>query len=287
MTGLGTRICGAALAPLRRPGDLSGVMPATDFEARAASAAAAGAAGKRDYVQRMFSDIAPRYDLLNRVLSMGVDRYWRRVALARLGWERVAGGVYLDLCAGTLDVAAALTAKQGFAGWVIGADFAAAMLRQGRGKLQSGRISPVVADALSLPVPAGSLDGAIVAFGIRNVADLDACLGEVHRALRPGARFVILEFSTPRRALARWAYHAYFHHVLPRIGGLVSGHHTAYTYLPASVRGFPEASVLAERMRKAGFGDVQWQLLTFGIVAVHVGTKDGGRQTADGGLNGA
>lgn len=252
-------------------------MPATDFEAREASAAAAGAAGKRAYVQRMFSDIAPRYDLLNRVLSLGIDRYWRRVALARLGWERVAGGIYLDLCAGTLDVAAALTARKGFAGQVIGADFAEAMLRGGRGKLASGRISPVVADALSLPVSADSLDGAIVAFGIRNVADLDACLGEVHRALRPGARFVILEFSTPRLALARAAYHAYFHHVLPRIGGLVSGHQTAYSYLPDSVRGFPEASVLAERMRGAGFGDVQWRSLTFGVAAVHVGTK-----TADG-----
>ena len=248
-------------------------MPATDLEAREASAAAAGAAGKRAYVQRMFSDIAPRYDLLNRVLSLGIDRYWRRVALARLGWERVAGGVYLDLCAGTLDVAAALTARTRFAGQVIGADFAEPMLRAGRGKSAAGRVSPVVADALSLPVRANSLDGAIVAFGIRNVADLDACLREVHRALVPGGRFVILEFSTPRPWLARAAYRAYFHHVLPRIGGLVSGHKTAYTYLPDSVRGFPEASVLVDRMVGAGFGGVRWQSLTFGIAAVHVGTK--------------
>lgn len=254
-------------------------MPATDFEAREASAAAAGAAGKRAYVQRMFSEIAPRYDLLNRVLSLGIDRYWRWVALARLGWERVAGGVYLDLCAGTLDVAAALTARKGFAGRVIGADFAEPMLRAGRGKVAAGRVTPVVADALSLPLAGGSLDGAIVAFGIRNVSDLNACLREVHRVLRPGARFVILEFSTPRLALARAAYHAYFHHVLPRIGGLVSGHRTAYTYLPESVRSFPETELLAERMRGAGFGDVQWESLTFGIAAVHVGTKtvDGGR----------
>jgi demethylmenaquinone methyltransferase/2-methoxy-6-polyprenyl-1,4-benzoquinol methylase len=139
----------------------------------------------------------------------------------------------------------------------------------------------VVADALSLPVASAALAGAIVAFGIRNVADLDACLREVHRALQPGARFVILEFSTPRLSLVRSVYHAYFHHVLPRIGGLVSGHRTAYTYLPESVRSFPEGSVLAERMASAGFGDVQWRALTFGIAAVHVGTKrlmvDGGR----------
>ncbi len=248
-------------------------MPATDLEAREASAAAAGAAGKRAYVRRMFSDIAPRYDLLNRVLSMGVDRYWRRVAIARLAWERNPSGTFLDLCAGTLDVAAALIGQREFTGRVIGADFAEPMLRAGSAKLPRGEISPVVADALSLPVADASLAGAIVAFGIRNVADLDACLREVLRALQPSARFVILEFSTPRRSLVRAVYHAYFHHVLPFIGGLVSGHRTAYTYLPDSVKNFPETTVLAERMRAAGYADVQWRELTFGIAAVHVGTK--------------
>jgi len=259
-------------------------MPATDFEAREASAAAAGAAVKRAYVRRMFSDIASRYDLLNRVLSLGIDRCWRRVALGRLGWELAPGGTYLDLCAGTLDVAAALSARRGFAGRVIGADFAEPMLRAGRSKLAGRPISPVVADALSLPVADGMLAGAIVAFGIRNVADLDAALREVHRALRPGARFVILEFSTPRLAVVRAIYHAYFHRVLPRIGALVSGHGTAYTYLPDSVKRFPEMEVLAERMRVAGYADVSWRALTFGIAAVHVGTKtvDGGRWTVDG-----
>jgi len=248
-------------------------MSATDLEAREASAAAAGDAGKRAYVQRMFSDIAPRYDLLNRVLSLGVDRYWRRVAINRLGWEQAPSGAFLDLCAGTLDVAAALSGQHGFVGRVIGADFAEPMLRAGRSKVAGRPITPVVADALSLPVPDGSLAGAIVAFGIRNVADLDACLREVLRALRPGARFVILEFSTPRYAIVRNVYHAYFHHVLPRIGGLVSGHRTAYTYLPDSVRRFPETAALAERMRAAGYVDVEWRALTFGIAAVHVGTK--------------
>jgi demethylmenaquinone methyltransferase/2-methoxy-6-polyprenyl-1,4-benzoquinol methylase len=249
----------------------------TDLEAREASAAAAGAAGKRAYVQRMFSDIAPRYDLLNRVLSLGIDRLWRRVALARLGWERDPSGTFLDLCAGTLDVAAALSARPGFTGRVIGADFAEPMLRAGQSKLAGRSITPVVADALSLPVATGTMSGAIVAFGIRNVADLDACLREVRRALKPGARFVILEFSTPRVSLVRTLYHAYFHHVLPRIGGLVSGHRTAYTYLPDSVKNFPETTALAARMQAAGYADVQWRALTFGIAAVHVGTK-----TADG-----
>ncbi len=248
-------------------------MPATDFEAREASAAAAGDAVKRAYVQRMFSDIAPRYDLLNRVLSMGVDRMWRRFALSRLNWERMPAGTYLDLCAGTLDVAATLCDRPGFTGQVVGADFAEPMLRAGRAKLTGRRVSPVVADALVLPMAGNTLAGAIVAFGIRNVADLDACLREVHRALAPGARFVILEFSTPTAGLMRALYHAYFHHVLPRIGGLVSGHKTAYSYLPDSVRNFPEGSVLAERMRSAGYDDVRWGALSFGIAAVHVGTK--------------
>ena len=250
------------------------MIPTTDLEAREASAAAAGAAVKRAYVQRMFSDIAPRYDLLNRVLSLGIDRQWRRFALAHLGWERAPNGTYLDLCAGTLDVAGALCARPGFAGRVIGADFAEPMLRAGLAKLAGLPITPVVADALALPVADGSLAGAIVAFGIRNVADLDACLVEVHRALAPGARFVILEFSTPSAALVRGVYHAYFHHVLPRIGALVSGHKTAYRYLPESVRTFPEGAVLAERMRRSGYADVRWGALTFGIAAMHVGTKN-------------
>jgi demethylmenaquinone methyltransferase/2-methoxy-6-polyprenyl-1,4-benzoquinol methylase len=262
---------------VRRRGEFSSVNPTTDLEAQEASAAAAGAAGKRAYVQRMFSDIAPRYDLLNRVLSMGVDRYWRRVALARLGWEREPEGTYLDLCAGTLDVAAALSERSGFRGRVIGADFAEPMLRAGKLKLAGRPITPVVADALSLPLADGTLSGAIVAFGIRNVADLDVCLREVRRTLKPGARFVILEFSTPRVALVRGVYHAYFHHVLPRIGGLVSGHKTAYTYLPESVRSFPEGEVLAGRMVSAGYTDVRWTAVTFGIAAVHEGTAEGGR----------
>lgn len=249
-------------------------MPATDeLEAREASAAAAGAAGKRAYVQRMFSDIAHSYDLLNRLLSMGVDRLWRRTALAKLGWERTPDGTYLDLCAGTLDVATALSGRRGFTGRIIGADFAEPMLRAGRAKVTGRPITPVVADALSLPMATGTLSGAIVAFGIRNVADLDACLREVRRTLKPGARFVILEFSTPRSALVRAVYHAYFHHVLPFIGGLVSGHKTAYTYLPDSVKSFPETTVLADRMKAAGYTDVQWRALTFGIAAVHVGTN--------------
>jgi len=251
------------------------MMHALDAEALEAEAAAEGAsaAGKRIYVQRIFSEIAPRYDLLNHVLSLGIDRAWRRRALERLAWTRVPAGAYLDLCAGTLDVGAALSKREGFRGTILAADFAEPMLRAGAGKAPRSVLAPVVADALNLPVRDDAFDGAVVAFGIRNVASLAAGLAEVRRVLKPGARFVILEFSTPRVPLVRAGYLFYFHRILPLIGRLVSGHKTAYTYLPRSVANFPETHALAEAMTAAGFRDVQWESLTFGIAAVHVGTK--------------
>jgi demethylmenaquinone methyltransferase/2-methoxy-6-polyprenyl-1,4-benzoquinol methylase len=248
-------------------------MTTTKSEVLEAHAAAAGAPGKRSYVQRIFSDIAPRYDLLNRLLSLGIDRSWRRRALAALGWERQPGGVYLDLCAGTLDVGAALARRPGFRGRIIGADFALPMLAAGTGKAPRATLAPVVADALQLPLAANSCDGAIVAFGIRNVADLDSGLAEVFRVLKPGARFVILEFSTPAGPLVRSGYLTYFNRVLPVIGGFISGHPTAYRYLPESVAAFPETEALAVRMIGAGFGNVRFQTLTLGIAAIHAGEK--------------
>jgi demethylmenaquinone methyltransferase/2-methoxy-6-polyprenyl-1,4-benzoquinol methylase len=155
---------------------------------------------------------------------------------------------------------------------VVGADFAEPMLRAGMNKA-ADRVSPVTADALSLPFAPASVSGAIVAFGIRNVADLDAALREVLRVLEPGARFVILEFTTPRSAIVRALYHLYFHHLLPRIGAIISGHKTAYAYLPHSVANFPAEEELATRMRAAGFTDVEWRSLTMGVAAIHRGGK--------------
>lgn len=248
-------------------------MSRLDIDPRAARAAAAGNADKRAYVQRIFSEIAPRYDLLNHVLSLNVDRGWRRKAIAALDWQRRPDGSYVDLCAGTLDVGTELAASSGFRGSVIGADFAEPMLRTGRHKIGALPVRPVVADALDLPLPDGCTSGLIVAFGLRNLADLDAGLGEMHRVLAPRARAVILEFSTPRLAPVRWFYHAYFHGVLPVIGRMVSGHPTAYRYLPASVSSFPSAERLAERMEAAGFVNVWWRSLSFGIAAMHCGER--------------
>lgn len=249
-------------------------MPSTlEADLRRADAAAAGGAEKRAYVQQIFSEIAPRYDLLNHVLSMNIDKAWRRRALEALAWREAPQGRYLDLCAGTLDVGTQLVRQAGFGGYVMAADFAEPMLRMGDGKAPRTALGPVAADALQLPVADAVFDGAIVAFGIRNVAALDAGLREVHRTLRPGARFVILEFSTPRHAVMRAGYQFYFHAVLPAIGRLVSGHRTAYSYLPKSVQHFPVEEELASRMTGAGFRDVRWTPLSFGIAAIHVGTK--------------
>lgn len=248
-------------------------MHQTGVEERVADAAAEGGAEKRAYVRTVFEQIAPRYDLLNHLLSLNIDRIWRRRALRMLDWERNPAGRYLDVCAGTLDVGAELSRQPGFRGFVIGADFAVPMLMAGSGKAPRSALAPVAADAQQLPLADESMDGATVAFGIRNVASLDRGLAEVHRVLAPGGRFVILEFTTPRSAVVRTLYHFYFHHLLPLIGGIISGHRTAYTYLPRSVAHFPAEPELAHRMSEAGFVDVRWESLSLGIAAIHVGRK--------------
>jgi demethylmenaquinone methyltransferase / 2-methoxy-6-polyprenyl-1,4-benzoquinol methylase len=242
-------------------------------EERSAREAAQGSGDKRDYVRSMFSDIAPRYDLLNHLLSFNVDRRWRRRAIRALEWHRRADGTYLDLCAGTLDVAVELARQPGFRGQVVGADFAEPMLRAGRSKVRAQPVHPAAADAVALPLRDSSCAGAIVAFGIRNLADLDAGLREVARVLSPGGRFVILDFTTPPNPVVRSGYHLYFHHVLPRIGGLISGNRGAYRYLPESVARFPSPQVLADRMTRAGFRAVSWTPLTFGVAAIHAGVR--------------
>lgn len=239
-----------------------------------------GGREKREYVRGIFRDIAPRYDLLNHVLSLNIDRRWRRRAVDELGWEQAPAGRYLDLCAGTLDLAAELATRAGFSGSVVGADFVLPMLVRGRGK--AARVAPLNADALDLPFPDASFDGATVGFGVRNLVDLDAGLQEAARVLRPGARLVILEFTTPPRQPLRGLYFFYFRRILPLIGRLVSKHRTAYTWLPESVLAFPEPDALAEQMCRAGFQGVRFRRMMGGICAVHVGTRD-----PEGGAGGA
>ena len=231
-------------------------------------------AEQRVVVERMFSAIAPRYDFLNRLLSAGRDRVWRREAIRAT--RLPADGRLLDVCTGTADMA--LTAARQFpTATIAGVDFSGPMIDRGRQKVVGAgladRVVLSVAPAEALPFPDEAFDAATVAFGLRNVPDRCLALAEMRRVLKPGGRAVVLEFTTPPGRLFRRLYLWYFHRVLPVIGGLISGHRSAYAYLPASVGEFPLPKELAAWMEQAGFRNVSYRLLTGGIVAIHVGEK--------------
>ena len=223
-------------------------------------------------VRAMFGEIAPRYDLLNRLLSGGVDQRWRRLAV-RLATEKAPRRI-LDVATGTGDVALLLKRARPEAE-VVGGDFTPQMLELARAKAERAGVDVrfVEADALALPFADASFDAITVAFGFRNFADYGRGLAEFQRVLAPGGRAVILEFPPPPKGFLGRAYRFYFWRLLPWIGGVISGKPEAYRYLPSSVERFPEPERLAEMMRAAGFAEVRWRRLTGGIAAVHVGDK--------------
>jgi demethylmenaquinone methyltransferase/2-methoxy-6-polyprenyl-1,4-benzoquinol methylase len=223
----------------------------------------------------MFDAIARRYDFLNHFLSAGIDRHWRTQAVRSLrltGSERV-----LDLCTGTGDLAIALRAGQPGAARVVGVDFAAAMLGVGLDKLRrrglADRVQLVRADATRVPLADNSTDAATVAFGIRNVEDPAAACMEMRRVLVSGGRLAILEFAVPSSPFFRGVYMAYFTHILPRLGRLISRHDMAYDYLPASVGAFASPAEFASLLRRAGFVDVSTRALTLGAVVLYNARK--------------
>ncbi len=226
-------------------------------------------------IQTIFSEIAPRYDFLNHLLSVNIDRRWRRLAVDALGKRAAGSRTVLDACAGTFDMSLELAERPGFSGCVTALDFALPMLTAGRLKLRGRAVVPVCGDSLRLPFPDESFDAAMVAFGIRNLADLGCGFREFRRVLRPGGRLVVLEFTTPPNRFVRASYLFYFHRVLPRIGRLVSGHPWAYSYLPASVEAFPAPDALARRLKEARFEHVAWSYLTAGIAALHLAERPG------------
>ena len=230
-----------------------------------------GGPEKRAYVRSIFTAIAPTYDRLNRIISFRFDQGWRRIAVARLGWEREPEGIYLDLCAGTLDFGATLARRPGFRGRIVGADFVRPMLEQGRDK--SSALDPVAADALELPFPDRAFDGVMIGWGVRNLVDLDAGLAETARVLKPGARLVVLEMALPEQRLLRGAFQLYFRRIMPWIGRVISKHTTAYSWLPESARAFPPPAELVRRMKAQGFTEVSYRLLMGGVCALHVGTR--------------
>ena len=223
----------------------------------------------------MFGAIAGRYDLLNHLLSMNRDRAWRRKAVDRLLAGAPLNGRYLDACAGTMDLSLEIARRTGFAGEVVASDFSYPMLAAGVRKVLGSPVQIACGDALRQPFPDQRFDGAIVGFGVRNLASIEAGFREFARLIKPGGKLVVLEFTTPSWQPFRGLYLFYFRQVLPFIGRMISGHGSAYTYLPESVLQFPEPRELASKMVAAGFRDVVWQTYTGGIVAVHVGVRDG------------
>lgn len=230
-------------------------------------------------IRRMFGDIAPTYDRLNHLLSMSIDKWWRRVTVKRVP-PRPGAGPILDMCTGTGDLALAYDRAAAGQVKIVGADFCHPMLTRGREKGLAaglnGRLSFVEADAQRLPFPDDHFQIVCVAFGLRNVTDTDRGLREMARVCKSGGRVAVLEFSRPKSRLIRAVYHGYFHNVLPRVGGWLSGKQEgkqAYRYLPESVGQFPDGEALCDKMRAAGLRDVTFTPLTFGIATLYVGTK--------------
>jgi demethylmenaquinone methyltransferase/2-methoxy-6-polyprenyl-1,4-benzoquinol methylase len=233
-------------------------------------------------IREMFDLISPRYDFLNHLLSLNIDVLWRRRA-AELCWPALKGGEatpsgpkrVLDVCSGTGDLALELRRR-----WncdVTATDFAYQMLRRARtkGKRDEG-VRFQQADTTRLPFRDGAFDACAVAFGLRNVADTDAGIREMARVVRPGGRVVILDFATPPPGLLRRGYRFYFSHILPAIGELIApARRGAYRYLPESVESWPEPEMLSRSLEKAGLVDARFERLSFGIAAVHVGTRPG------------
>lgn len=224
------------------------------------------------WVRDMFGRVAGRYDLLNHLLSFNLDKRWRKRTVDRVAAVLARPDArVLDLCCGTADVLLALEKRRGAA--VLGSDFCHPMLVEARRKIAAARFaSPLFeADALALPLRDASLDLITIAFGFRNLANYENGLKELRRVLKPGGVAAILEFSQPRNRLFGAMYGFFSAHVLPRVGGMISGSSEAYSYLPESIRKFPGAEELAGAMRAAGFERVEFDRMTGGAVALHLG----------------
>lgn len=231
------------------------------------------APGKKEAIEAMFDDIAPRYDLLNRLLSLGIDQRWRDEAVEMLRSEEPKR--ILDVATGTGDLA--LKALILDPEKVVGVDISEEMLSRGRQKVarmgEGGRITLQRGDAEKLPFSDAQFDAALVAFGVRNFEDLGAGLQEILRVLQPEGTLVVLEFSHPTAFPVKQLYAFYSHVILPTIGRLISKNRSAYEYLPESVDVFPAGDAFVERMRAAGYRDIRWKPLTFGIASLYKGRR--------------
>jgi demethylmenaquinone methyltransferase / 2-methoxy-6-polyprenyl-1,4-benzoquinol methylase len=237
----------------------------------------AGEQAAARWVRDMFGRVAGRYDLLNHLLSFNLDKRWRARAVERVSSIlEIPGARVLDLCCGTGDLLLALAAKldsRRGSGTVLGSDFCHPMLVEAKRKIARRAIPLFEADALALPMRDGSLDLITVAFGFRNLANYEKGLEELLRVLKPGGVAAILEFSQPTNRAFAAVYGFFSARVLPWVGGLISGSRDAYSYLPESIRKFPGAEDLASAMRRSGFTRVEFERMTGGAVALHLGWK--------------
>ncbi len=226
-------------------------------------------------IQLMFSSIAPRYDLLNKLLSFGRDRYWRKFAVNTLPKKET--GLFLDVASGTGDIAIEIVRQSARSTKIIGVDFSEQMLEFGIKKIKkmnlNGQIDLRFGDITSLPFEDKVFDGAIIAFGIRNIPDYKTGIKEMARVVRDGGKVVILEFTNAQTEVFKWPFRVYLTKLMPWIGGIISGRKSAYTYLSNSVLDFPDPGQLKKVMEKSDLKDIEYHTLTFGTVAVHVGTK--------------
>jgi len=239
-----------------------------------------GVSGEEDasrWVRGMFGRIAGKYDLLNHLLSFNLDKHWRKRTVERVADVLARPGArVLDLCCGTADVLLSMEARRGGANPVIlGSDFCHPMLVEAQRKIRARKLHlPLFeADALILPLASSSLDLITVAFGFRNLANYRHGLDELLRVLKPGGVLAILEFSQPTNPVFGGVYGFFSTRLLPFVGGLISGSREAYSYLPESIRKFPGADELTQQMRRAGFASVEFERMTFGAVALHLGRK--------------
>jgi len=227
------------------------------------------------FIKEMFNSIAPRYDLLNRLLSLRQDVYWRRKMIAEI--PTPARGRILDMACGTGDVILEILKQKGSDVTVIGSDFSPGMLWLAKQKVDAKAgakaVSLIAGNALHMPFQPNGFDAITIAFGIRNIADKLTALQAFHAGLKKGGALAVLELTTPPKGLFLSLYLFYFKQILPLIGWLVSGDTKAYRYLPDSVLHFPESRVFAGMMRSAGFVDIRWRRLTFGIVTLYLGKK--------------
>ncbi len=231
--------------------------------------------GKKEQVATMFDNISPRYDLLNHLLSLGIDVLWRKKAVRLLRNRKPAPKLMLDVATGTGDFALeALSLKPEK---IIGVDISGGMLEVGREKIKkqglTQRIEMLKADSENLPFEDNMFDAVIVAFGVRNFEDLKKGLKEMNRVLKPGGVVTILEFSQPRAFPFKQVYNFYFKQILPRVGRLISKDQSAYTYLPESVQAFPDGRNFLRILEETGYKNTEWKPLTFGISAIYLASK--------------